>query len=260
MFFKIKITWNSYFECADTSLCLYKTRNTSQICLMTQSDLKLVFQPSVKATLIRLFNKPSVHGGFLCPPSLLLSPSWVPSEVCQRGTRHEWNYSQVTQSACIVLHTVDRAETWRHFFRITLQSPWRCCRRNCAARLAPAPEGWPQFLTDACGISIRQGKILPLNWQLLERTKQLGFLFEFPARDRKLRCFLNWHEWVCFFHNTWCKPKRISLHSERFKWCIPVMCSIQAYTTFSAYGFRHYQVIRGKRDLDTLLAVPLTTI
>lgn len=144
---------------------------------------------------------------------------------------NQWNCSQVTQSTsrlrCIVLHPVDSIETWRHFFIITLQSPWRHCSCNCAARLAPALVGWPEFLTDACGISIRQRKILPLK---THRQLFTYFLFETGS------CIFNWHKWISFFPTY----DQRGYHSpEQFKWCIPVMCSIQVYSKLSVCGFRH---------------------
>lgn len=147
---------------------------------------------------------------FLFP--LSLSASWVSSEVwAQTWMTNQWNSSRLR---CIVLHPVDRVKTWRAFFIITLQSPWRHCSCNCAAHLAPGLVGFSQT---------------PVAFQL-GKEKYFHFGHTGNYLRVKLRCFLTD---INPFFLTYDLNQRGYHSTEQFKWCVLVMYSIQVYSTLS---------------------------
>lgn len=145
---------------------------------------------------------------------------------------NQWDYSQVTQLTshlrCIVLHPVDRVKTWKHFFIIALQSPWRHCSCNCAALLDGGLVGRPEFLTDVCGISIRQKKYF--------NFRHTGNLKNWAKTGNTDIFFLTDKNGENLFHHM---SKTTENITPWYSLNDVSQCIIQVYATRSVYGFRY---------------------
>lgn len=126
-------------------------------------------------------------GFFLPPPPsrFLLHGFLARSISLSAGENDQRNYSKVTQwpsrLRCIVLHPVDTVETRGPSFVIALQSPWRHCSCNCAARLARSVR-WDGLSFSQTPVAFQLGKEkyfhLRRTGSYLREKQQPRFLFE----------------------------------------------------------------------------------
>lgn len=175
--FTLKIAWSSYLSCAKTSLYL-------------PARPKIVVNMFYDKKWFTTWFSAKSKGNFLtdCSVSSLSLPLAFPLSA-QTRTINDQSVRLLpghTADLSSPLHCAAacrRGRTWK-------QSPWRRCSCNCAAPLNGGLVGRPEFLTDVCGISMRQSKEVQLyNLQLRQDTQK----FVSRAREFIVQC-------------KWCKP------------------------------------------------------